>query len=130
MFETASLTDPRLAFAIYVAMVVVAVVGILVVARILRASATPPRGSSIYESSAPAHVATTVPVPAAYFQIAAFFVIFDFEAAILYTGAVAETGVAGLVSATIFIFVLLAALFYLWADGAFDTGTETREKRL
>lgn len=132
MFETATQTDPRLAFAIYVAMVVVAVVGILVVAWILRARAEPPPGSGIYESGAPAHVATTVPVPAAYFQIAAFFVIFDFEAAILYTWAVAvaETGVAGLVSATIFIFVLLAALFYLWADGALDTGPETREKRL
>ena len=132
MFETATQTDPRLAFAIYVAMVVVAVVGILVVAGTLRARAAPPPGSGIYESGAPAHVATTVPVPAAYFQIAAFFVIFDFEAAILYTWAVAvaEAGVARPDLGRDLHVVLLAALFYLWADGALDTGPETREKRL
>jgi NADH:ubiquinone oxidoreductase subunit 3 (subunit A) len=33
--------------------------------------------------------------------------------------------VAGLVSAAIFILVLLLALFYLWADGALDVGARS-----
>lgn len=128
MFDFASETDPRLALALYLVMVIIAVVGILIVSRVLRDRAAPPPGSGIYESGAPAHLAMTMPVPAAYFQIAAFFVIFDFEAAVLFTWAMAvrEAGVAGLISAAIFIIVLLLALVYLWADGALDTGSEAQ----
>lgn len=121
--------DPRVTLALHVLAAIATVAAILAVSAWLRAPGTPPRtlgggGFGIYESGAPATQAATGPVPAAYFQIAAFFVIFDFEAAVLYTWAVSapEAGVAGLVSAGIFIVVLLAALAYLWLDGALDTG--------
>jgi NADH-quinone oxidoreductase subunit A len=132
MFDFASQTDPRIALALYLMMVIIAVVGILVVARLLRNRAIPPVGSGIYESGAPAHLAMTTPVPAAYFQIAAFFVIFDFEAAVLYTWSISveQAGMPGLISAAVFIVVLLLALVYLWADGALDTGPKPRGELL
>jgi len=55
-------------------------------------------------------------------------VVFDMEAAILFAWAVAarEAGLAGLFEAALFIAVLLAALGYLWADGALDFGPKAR----
>lgn len=68
------------------------------------------------------------PLTVPYFLIAAFFVIFDMEAAILFGYAIAaqDVGWLGFAEAAIFIFVLLAALFYLWADGALNWGPEKR----
>ncbi len=67
----------------------------------------------------------------AYFIIAILFVIFDLEVVFLYAWAVAfeSVGVAGFVEALIFILVLLAALIYLWRDGALDWGPRQRSLR-
>jgi NADH-quinone oxidoreductase subunit A len=68
--------------------------------------------------------ATTVP----FFLIAAFFVVFDMEAAYLFAWAVAarEAGLVGFVEASIFIVVLLAGLAYLWLDGALEVPVRQR----
>ena len=125
--------DPKLALALHAALSVAVVAAVLGVAWLLRSrgAGAGPAGD-VYESGAPATSAMTGPVPAAYFQIAAFFVIFDFEAAVLYTWAMSarEAGLPGLVAAAVFILVLLAALAWLWADGALDTGPEGRREPL
>ena len=120
--------DPRLALAVHAAAAAVTVAVALLLARVLRAPGGTVGAFGIYESGAPAAGAAVAPVPASYFQIAAFFVIFDFEAAVLFTWAMSApaAGLAGLVSAGVFIAVLLAALFYLWADGALDVGAKSR----
>ena len=127
MLEQAAALDPRVSLALYSAAAVVVIAAVLVVSSLLRARGAS-GGAGVYESGAPARGGMTAPVPAAYFQIAAFFVIFDFEAAVLYSWAISarEAGWTGLVSATVFIVLLLAALAYLWADGALDTGPEAR----
>ncbi|MFC6670286.1 NADH-quinone oxidoreductase subunit A [Marinobacterium aestuariivivens] len=63
-----------------------------------------------------------------YFVIAILFVIFDLEVIFLYAWAVAfETvGVAGFIEALVFILILLAALAYLWREGALDWGPRQR----
>lgn len=124
MFEWAASLDPRVALAIHVALALATVVAVLAVAAVLRERRPPGAGFGIYESGAPDVAAPTQPVPVAYFLIAAFFVIFDVEVAILFTWAIAaaEAGWTGLVSAGVFIGVLLAALVYLWTDGALDVG--------
>jgi NADH-quinone oxidoreductase subunit A len=121
--------DPRVALALHVVAAIATVAAVLAISAWLRApgarAGTPKGGGfGVYESGAPVSQAAAGPVPAAYFQIAAFFVVFDFEAAVLYTWAVSApaAGLAGLISAGIFIVVLLAALAYLWLDGALDTG--------
>lgn len=59
-------------------------------------------------------------LPAKFYLVAMFFVIFDVEALFLYAWAVAlrESGWIGFVEAAIFIMALLAGLVYLWRIGA------------
>lgn len=55
-----------------------------------------------------------------FFLYAIFFVIFDLETIFLFAWVIAfdEVGWAGFIEASIFIFILLAALVYLWRIGA------------
>jgi len=64
----------------------------------------------------------------AYFIVAILFVIFDLEVVFLYAWAVAfeAAGLAGFVEALIFILILVAALAYLWREGALDWGPSQR----
>lgn len=61
-------------------------------------------------------------VPAKFYLVAMFFVIFDVEAVFLYAWAASlrQNAWSGFAMATIFIAVLLAALFYLWRVGGLD----------
>ncbi|NGZ96911.1 MAG: NADH-quinone oxidoreductase subunit A [Nitrospira sp. WS110] len=69
--------------------------------------------------------------PVQYYLIAMFFVIFDVEAAYLYTWAVAvpETGWIGFIEVTIFVTILLASLAYLWLTGALDWPAQSKRPR-
>jgi len=55
-----------------------------------------------------------------FFLYAIFFVIFDLEVIFLFAWVIAfkEVGWPGFFEASIFIFILLAALWYLWRVGA------------
>jgi NADH-quinone oxidoreductase subunit A len=66
------------------------------------------------------------PVP--FYLVAAFFLIFDVEAAFIFAWAVAvrPLGWAGWLQMSFFIIVLLASLFYLWKKGALDWGPTYR----
>jgi NADH-quinone oxidoreductase subunit A len=59
---------------------------------------------------------------AKFYLIAMFFVIFDLEAVFIFAWAVAarELGWAGYIEVLVFIGVLVAALVYLWRQGALD----------
>ncbi len=63
--------------------------------------------------------------PAHFYLIAAFFVVFDMEAAFIFAWAVAfrEVGWTGYIEIAIFIAVLLAALAYLWRVGGLEWRT-------
>ncbi len=132
MFSLAAGIDPRVALAVHIALAMAVVAAVLAVAAFLQERRPPGAGFGIYESGAAGVAAPSRPVPVSYFLVAAFFVIFDVEAAILFAWAVAapEAGVPGLVSAGIFIAILIAAIAYLWADGALDVGARRpgREK--
>src|SRR5580698_4137376 len=75
-----------------------------------------------FESGAVAVGTALLRMPAKFYLVAMFFVIFDLEAVFLYAWSVSvrQNGWAGFAMATIFIAVLLAALFYLWRMGALD----------
>jgi NADH-quinone oxidoreductase subunit A len=77
-----------------------------------------------YESGMPPTGSARTPYSAQFYLVAVFFLIFDLEAVFLFAWAVAavELGWSGYVEAVVFIAVLLAALFYLWKEGALDWG--------
>jgi NADH-quinone oxidoreductase subunit A len=68
-----------------------------------------------------------------FYLVAVFFVVFDVESVFIFAWAVAfrELGWSGLIEIIVFIAVLLAALVYLWRQGALDWGEtgRIREKR-
>src|SRR5580704_11093411 len=75
-----------------------------------------------FESGAISVGSALLRMPAKFYLVAMFFVIFDVEAAFLYAWAVSvrQNGWAGFAIAAIFIVVLLAALFYGWRVGGLD----------
>lgn len=60
-----------------------------------------------------------------YYMMAMFFVIFDIESVFLFAWAVAvrRLGWTGFIEAAVFIAFLMAALAYLWGQGALDWGS-------
>ena len=63
-----------------------------------------------------------------FYLVAVFFVIFDLESAFLFAWAlcVRQAGWTGYLDILIFIGILMAALAYLWREGALDWGTGQR----
>lgn len=68
-------------------------------------------------------------MPAKFYLMAMFFVIFDLEAVFVYAWAVSarEAGWAGYVEMLVFLGVLVAGLAYLWRIGALDWGPKPRK---
>ncbi|WP_022721757.1 NADH-quinone oxidoreductase subunit A [Rhodopseudomonas sp. B29] len=120
--------SPGAALAIHVALSAAIVVAIIFVAAWLREKRSGARADVPYEGGVLPAQPQQGPLNAPYFLIAALFVIFDMEAAILFAWAVAarDTGWTGLIEAAVFIGVLALALVYLWADGALDWHKERR----
>lgn len=67
-----------------------------------------------------------------FYLPAILFIIFDLEVVFLFAWAVSvrQTGWVGFIEITIFIFILLAALFYLWRIGALEWRTATQRRHL
>ena len=63
-----------------------------------------------------------------FYLVAVFFVIFDLEVAFLFAWAlcVRQAGWTGYLDSLIFIGILMAALAYLWREGALDRSTGQR----
>ena len=108
---------------LYVA-AVVAVVSVMLLSYFLgqrhndRATATP------YESGIKETGSARVRFGVDFYLIAAFFVIFDVESVFLVTWSVAarELGIQALIHMSIFVALILGALFYLWRIGALAIG--------
>jgi NADH-quinone oxidoreductase subunit A len=119
------------ALGVYVAAVLVIVAGMLLASYLLgprhheRATYEP------YESGIVSTGSAEVRFSARFYLVAMLFVIFDLEAAILFAWAVAvpETGWPAFIAATVFIGILLIALFYEWRQGALDLGPKPRARR-
>jgi NADH-quinone oxidoreductase subunit A len=77
------------------------------------------------------HRQRTTHEPYEFYPVAALFVIFDLEAVLFVAWAIAArpAGWAGFVEILIVAVVLLAALAYLWRQGALDWATTIRRQR-
>ena len=67
-----------------------------------------------------------------FYLPAILFIIFDLEVVFLFSWAVVvrEAGWAGYIEISVFIVVLLVALFYLWRIGALDWRTQIQKREL
>jgi NADH-quinone oxidoreductase subunit A len=83
-----------------------------------------------YESGIPSTGSARVRLSAKFYLVAMFFVIFDLESVFIFAWAVSarEVGWTGYLEILVFIFILLAALVYLWRLGALDWGTRQNRK--
>lgn len=119
-------------FVLYFVLVVLLVTAMLALSWVLgqrhreRGTVFPYEGGIVSEGSA--HVR----ISARFYLIAVFFVVFDLEAAFLFSWAVAarDLGWAAYWEAVIFTSILVVALFYLARVGALDwsSGSENRKK--
>ena len=70
--------------------------------------------------------------PVSFYLVAAFFLIFDVEAAFILSWAIAfdRLGWPGWLQISFFIIVLLISLFYVWKKGGLEWGPQTRKTRV
>jgi NADH-quinone oxidoreductase subunit A len=69
------------------------------------------------------------PYPISFYLIAAFFLVFDVEAAFIFSWAIAleRLGWSGWLRISFFIIVLLISLFYVWKKGGLEWGPKARK---
>lgn len=63
-----------------------------------------------------------LPIPVPFYLVALFFLIFDVEGAYVFSWAIAlrDLGWRGWIQVTLFIFLLLASLIYIWVKGGLE----------
>lgn len=110
------------ALGVYFGIVVAVVVAMLVVSYLLGQRHRELATTSPYESGIVSAGSARVRLSAKFYLIAMFFVIFDIEAAFIFSWAIAgrELGWPGYWEVLLFSSVLIAALVYLWRMGALD----------
>lgn len=83
-----------------------------------------------YESGVTPSGTARLAWPVPFYLVAIFFIIFDVEAAFIFTWAVASDllGITGLIQMTIFIMILFAGFVWLWLKGGLDWGPSREGK--
>jgi NADH-quinone oxidoreductase subunit A len=109
-------------FALYAAMVLGALGIVLILTAWLGERKIDPEKARPYECGVIPTGGARFRYPVPFYLVAAFFLIFDVEAAFIFAWAVAmnDLGWRGWLQITFFIVVLLAGLFYLWLKGGLD----------
>ncbi len=107
---------------LYFVFVLALVGGMLLVSYLLGQRHQDPATGSPYEGGIKSEGSARIRMPAKFYLIAMFFVIFDLEAVFLFAWAVAarSLGWPAFWETVVFVGVLVAALFYLWRIGALD----------
>jgi NADH-quinone oxidoreductase subunit A len=114
--------------AVYCGAVIVLVASMLALSHILGQRHTDRATGEPYESGIVSTGSARLRLSADFYLVAMFFVIFDLEAVFIFAWAIAfrEVGWAGYMEILVFIGILIAALIYLWRQGALDWGTVRR----
>lgn len=86
-----------------------------------------PEKSRPYECGIIPTGTTRFPYPIAFYLVATFFLIFDVEAAYIFSWSIAfdRLGWKGWLQISFFIFILLIGLFYIWKKGGLEWGPKT-----
>lgn len=110
--------------AIYSLVSVTLIVGLLLAAWWLGEKRTSVAKGMPYESGVAPSGSARLAWPVPFYLVAIFFIVFDVEAAFIFTWAVAWDllGIDGLIQITVFITILFAGLAWLWLKGGLDWG--------
>ena len=110
--------------AVYTIVALVIIAGLLLAAWWLGARRTSSAKGLAYESGVTPSGSARLAWPVPFYLVAIFFIVFDVEAAFIFTWAVAwdVLGLAGLIQITVFIIILAAGLLWLWLKGGLDWG--------
>jgi len=131
--ERLSLWEPGvLALGLFTLMSLGLVVGLLLVSSWLGEKKPNPEKLRPYECGVLPTGTARFPYPVAFYRIAAFFLIFDVEAAIVFSWAIAfdRLGWSGWFQISFFMIILLVSLFYVWKKGGLEWGPKTRRSRV
>ncbi len=119
-------------FLIYAALVLAVVVIMLGLSFFLGQKVSRPYKDIPFESGIISVGSAQFRISVQFYLTAILFIIFDLEVVFLFAWAVAvrESGWPGFIEISVFIFILIVALFYLWRIGALDWRTEIQKRQL
>jgi NADH-quinone oxidoreductase subunit A len=112
--------------------ITVSLIGVLLLAAWwLGAKRTSLKKGSAYESGIIPSASARLAWPVPFYLVAIFFIIFDVEAAFVFTWAVAwdALGIVGVIQISVFIVILAVGLIWLWLKGGLDWGPSNDRKR-
>jgi NADH-quinone oxidoreductase subunit A len=117
--------------ALFMVLAILVVAGMLAISAVLGQRTSGGARDEIYESGIVSTGSAHMRFDAKFYLMAMFFVLFDLEAVFIYAYAIAfrELGWTGYVEIVVFIFILGAALFYLWRIGALQWGPQRGKAR-
>ena len=117
-------------FLFYTSLVLTVVVTMLVLSYVLGQRTKGQYTNTPFESGIISVGSAKFRISVHFYLTAILFIIFDLEVVFLVAWAVAvrETGWPGFIEICVFIFILMAALFYLWRIGALDWRTQTQKR--
>jgi NADH-quinone oxidoreductase subunit A len=83
-----------------------------------------------YESGVAPSGSARLAWPVPFYLVAIFFIVFDVEAAFIFTWAVVwdVLGITGVIQITVFVVILAAGLIWLWLKGGLDWGPSMAAK--
>jgi NADH-quinone oxidoreductase subunit A len=115
--------------AVYCLAVVAVAAGMIVVSWLLGQRHQDRTTGEPYESGILSTGSARLRLSVNFYLVAMFFVIFDLESVFIFAWAICvrQAGWTGYIEIAIFIGILIAALLYLWREGALDWGTMRRK---
>ena len=118
-----------LALGVFTVMAVILVIALLLIARWLGEKKPTHEKLMPYECGIIPTGTARFRYPIAFYLIAAFFLIFDVEAAYIFSWAIAfdRLGWSGWLQISFFIVILLISLFYIWKKGGLEWGPTVRK---
>ena len=117
---------------IFMGLSAVITAALLLVPALVAPSNPDPEKNAPYECGFEAFDDARMKFDVKFYLVAILFIIFDLEVVFLFAWAVAveQAGWPGFIEISVFIFILIVALVYLWRIGALDWRTETQRREL
>ena len=132
MEESPTLFEALTPFLFYVSLVLAVVVTMLGLSFFLGQKINRKYKNTPFESGIISVGSAQFRISVHFYLTAILFIIFDLEVVFLFAWAVAveQAGWPGFIEISVFIFILIVALVYLWRTGALDWRTETQRREL